>query len=269
MTVIYIDILFLMNFAMDYITLYFTGVILHFKMTKLRLVLSSFLLGIYAVWGLLFCRSYLLLLTTSIPAILAAILFSYCIKGIKRIIRALVVVFLIGGLLGGILTAMFGVLIKIIGENNSYIAADHKVIVFTCIGILSGLCIWFGRKLLAGSVEGCVVNGEVSIDVYTASFSFLIDSGNTAQDPISGYPVVILNEQCFAQLFVMEKDSPAFLPSKRRIVCINSVGGKRVLPGFIAEYLKIGQTKFNCVIAFDTQNSFQYYDGIVPSAFVR
>ena len=51
---IYGDVLFLINFSMDFLSLFITGKIMHLKMNKWRLLASATVGGVYGVASLFF-----------------------------------------------------------------------------------------------------------------------------------------------------------------------------------------------------------------------
>ena len=63
---IYGDVLFLINFSMDFLSLFITGKIMHLKMNKWRLLASATVGGVYGVASLFFPLDGVLLVLANV-----------------------------------------------------------------------------------------------------------------------------------------------------------------------------------------------------------
>ena len=54
MQIVYIDVLFIINFCMDFLSLYISGAFLHLKQSQKQLLFSALLGGCYAVFSVVF-----------------------------------------------------------------------------------------------------------------------------------------------------------------------------------------------------------------------
>ena len=75
---LYVDVLFAINFSMDFLSLYLSGIILHKKFYKIRLLISSTLGGLYGVIGLLF--EFNIFLSTVISIFISALMCQIAFK---------------------------------------------------------------------------------------------------------------------------------------------------------------------------------------------
>ena len=102
---IYGDVLFLINFSMDFLSLYIAGKIMHFKMSAWRVILGASVGAVYGVCSLLFDLGALFnnVITVLVMVMMCAIAFRF---GSFRNFAATAALFCgISMLIGGIMTA--------------------------------------------------------------------------------------------------------------------------------------------------------------------
>ena len=125
-TDVYADILFLINFSMDYLCIYITAKVLHKKIGFLRSLIAAAFGGIYSVISLFFYVTPVIafILDCAVCAVICAIAFA-C--GKKKLTSLCVPTFLYVGIsmmTGGCMTAIFNLLNKLelpldlIGEDS-------------------------------------------------------------------------------------------------------------------------------------------------------
>lgn len=66
MNTVYIDVLFLINFSVDYLALYLTGKALRLPLRRARLIGVAVGGAVYALWALLLCEHYILLIASAV-----------------------------------------------------------------------------------------------------------------------------------------------------------------------------------------------------------
>lgn len=256
MKVVYLDVLFLINFCMDYLALRTVGGLLHLPLRGLAVFLASALGGIYAITAALFPGNALVatLLSVAVAGLLCFIAYGKeC--GKRTFCGATVLFFGVSWLLGGMITAFYSMLSQFFEKREALLAAllegDAKVFLFFLLVFFSvfllGLVIrYFNFSRKVGSVPITIYEGENSKTV-----TALVDSGNTLCDPLSGKPCVVLAAS--AVLEVVPQDILAFarrghldpgllLPKSRqriRLVPAESLGGTGLFVGYIPTRLVI------------------------------
>ena len=181
MTIIYIDILFLINFSIDYVALYLCGCWLHMHLKKFRLILSAVLLSVYSMWALLYCSSYVLL---GITVVLSATLVCYYVyrpKTIKRLLISLVLFAAINAMLASTISLLYRVCLRYIGELKDYSSADNRIVVFTLLAAISGILVYFGNRLLTSGSREKELYASIYIEDLCANLHLLVDSGNRSK----------------------------------------------------------------------------------------
>lgn len=201
---IYGDILFIINFSMDFLSLFIVGKIMHFRMGAIRMILAASVGAIYGVASLFFSLNTFF----SIAADLAvALIMCFAAHYHKNIIKTLISTALFYGvsmLLGGIMTAVY----TKIGRYKSYIEiggsintvfGDIDLWVFCLLAALSALLTFFIGKYSHRKLDGKFCRLKIKINGKTYEFSGFFDSGNLASEPITGEPVVFLSSDALRE----------------------------------------------------------------------
>ena len=230
---IYADVLFIINFSMDFLSLYIVGRLMHFHMKAWRVILGASLGALYGVLELLLAVSPFpkILITLGVLCLTCFIAFGGC--RFHTYAASVALTFGVGMLIGGMMTSAFLGL----GNNASYIEiggtiatvwGDLPIWQFALFALISALMTWglgkiFRRKR---SVRTCVL--RVRFEGREKEVTALVDSGNLLEDPVSGTPVIFLKERAArglpGHLLSAMKNGAAALP-------LSEVGNLRVIPG--------------------------------------
>lgn len=197
---VYGDVLFIINFSMDFLSLYIAGKIMHFKMSAWRVIFGASIGALYGVCSLLFDLGTFLnnLITVLVMLLMCAVAFRY---GSFRSFAGTSALFCgISMLIGGIMTASFTALGKYqsyieIGGSIHTIYGDLPIWLFAVLAAISALLTWGIGRLIKRkrSVRSCEIKlgfGGVDTD-----FICLVDSGNLLSEPISGTPVIFIKAE--------------------------------------------------------------------------
>lgn len=261
---VYADILFLVNFSMDFLTLYLTGRLMHRPMRRVRLIAAAVLGSAGGtMYSLVSEQSGTVgtLISISAGLLLSAVMVligfgkpSSCVS----LIRDSISVWGAGTLLGGIMT-----LVLSLGEpvymstNNSFLPAFAA-----CFFVSIGLTRFFSS---VGAKKSVTV--EIEAAGKTCIFEALCDSGSFATEPISGLPVIIVSSTAAREWSEMLKREQC--PLKLRMIPIHGIGGESLLRGFIPDSTLIDGRKVEAVIALQDSQGFAGCDAIAPSVLCR
>ncbi len=205
--VVYGELVFLINFLVDFLLLYGTNLLSGYPANARRAALGAALGGGYATVCLLpgfgFLGSSLWRLVSL--GGMAWIAFG---TGCSALRRGLVF-FLLSMALGGIATA--------VGRGT----------VWTLVLAASGLwltCLlgFGGRKLGRQYLEVTIVHGGRQVEMRA-----LADTGNTLKDPVSGLPVLVADARAARQLLGLE---PGQLENPMETLARGSIPGLRLIP---------------------------------------
>ena len=277
--VVYGDLLFLINFSMDFLCFYLSCLLLHRKLPTARAFAASCIGGAYSVLAL-----FLKVGGVFAFAIDAAVLFLMCLcvyysRGCKAfgIIKAALLYFLVSALLGGVMTSLFSLFNELdILEEGFGTDEGVEVWVFAFLAVVGAAFTARGGRIFRSSAKREVeleLVGEEGISHLRA----LVDSGNLATEPISGRAVIFasaescreaLGEEMCTSLSTFSTDSVCTsVMSKIRLVPSKSVTGEGLFPAlrFKDVRLKKGrEVKYlDVYIAFVGAGSFGEYDAII------
>ena len=188
---LYVDVLFLVNFMMDYILLLIVRKMLQCTVTHGRICLGA------VVGSLLTCLVVVLPIPYAmIKLILFHVLVNTCmirvglkIKTIRSFLKAIIMLYIGSFLLGGIMEVV-----------RQYVSVGSFFLVVAIAGYYLVLGIWkFVAYMQRWNQFHC------RVDLYLGSEKYqikgMIDTGNGLRDPISGKPVNILDRHTARTLF--------------------------------------------------------------------
>ena len=257
MTVIYVDILFLINAYMTLFQLAVTAKFCRVRIIGWRLLLASVLGGLS---GLLFFLGDFVILCIAANIICASIIILTAFKaaGIKVFFKRILCFFGCGVVFAGAV-----LLCQTLGaEGLSYRggAVYFEISPLLLIGATAGcyliLRIFF--KLTESKLPSKSHKMTVRVGKRSVTLEAVIDSGNLLCDPISGLPVAVTPESAISPLFT--GDAARFFCGngicndelwRRRVRMIpcKTVGGGGLLPGFLPDNVKIGNREVKILIA--------------------
>lgn len=203
MKIVYADLLFLINFSMDFLCAFLVAKIHFRKLSLIRAVLGAALGGAYSVLSLFFPKSRL---PEFVPHILCClviclVIFSQKGDGIKNLMLNFFTYLLASALLGGVMTATFSLLnntdIDFLGAEGN----DVPPLILFIVGLSSLVISCAGGRYLKKRNARRIVGLTVSFFDKELKLQALCDSGNLLKDRISGRPVVVADEKSAIHLF--------------------------------------------------------------------
>jgi len=198
--VIYLDVLFGINFLMDLIVIYIVNKICKFAATFLQILLSATLGAVWSVIVTLSPDSLNLLLLICTYVLISFLMVKICAlkSRIKEVIKGVVVLYGVTFVLSGCIHMLYyytyaGVFIR------SVIMRDEDLLAFIVISLvlLRLIYIRYMRAKVYDSKKCrvCIVVGDKQIELRG-----FIDTGNVLKDPYSGKPVSVACKQYFSEL---------------------------------------------------------------------
>ena len=244
-TEVYADLLFLINFSMDYLCLYICAHVLHRKVALLKMLIASSLGGIYSIVSLFYNTNTLvsIIIDLCICLIMCSVAFA---RKDHTLSSTLLCTFLYVGIsmmTGGAMTAIFNFLnrldlpIEKIEEDNAF------PYIFIVLAIVSGVITLRSGQILSrrSTVETCRL--KISVNGKEATFIALSDSGNLVRDPLSNKPVIVVDRQALAKIvdlstiesFFKGDNVKPFNNLSLRRVPINTAGGPSMLIAMVPD----------------------------------
>ncbi len=192
---VYADLLFLVNFSMDFLCFYITSAILHKKLSVLRSFLASVAGGVYSV-AILF--AYLvppfgLICDAVACALMCAFVFIGRGKRISEILLSFAVYIGTSAALGGMMTALFNLLntLELPFELLKVESEGIPVWLFALLAAASGAATLVGGRFFRTRQSQKCAEVEIFFDGKSAKLYAVCDNGNFVRDPISGKCVIV------------------------------------------------------------------------------
>ncbi|MBQ7338863.1 MAG: sigma-E processing peptidase SpoIIGA [Clostridia bacterium] len=194
---VYGDLLFLVNFSMDFLTLYLCARLSARPLRLWRSLLSAALGALYAL-AILFLPAKLPTLLGIVADALVCMLL--CAVGLYqrgeslRVLWRLGAIYiLISALLGGIMTVLSSALNRVVSQDALRAAQGEQDVSFALFSVLApltaGLCLILCRAHRRAAARRTVLLHIVQGD-RQCTLNALCDSGNLLRDPISARPVI-------------------------------------------------------------------------------
>lgn len=197
---IYVDVLFFINFFMDFVILYLTNVVSKMNKSIKRLLAASVIMAfMYCIFSLNFLYKYGNIFQLIIMALMVVIVFmpadfyTYIRIFIINIINSLAV--------GGITLVLY------FFNGYGFVLRKNTISVFPFSLLICGVSTAVTVILLYNTyINNKILKGEkiCNIILYLGHKSVeiraLVDTGNSLQDPISGKPVIIVDKNIVMQL---------------------------------------------------------------------
>lgn len=279
---VYGDLLFLINFSMDFLCFYISCLLLHERLRVGRACISSVLGGAYSVIVLFLTvgRQFALAIDIVCCFLMCAIVFGGKGARLGRIIKACALYVFVSMLLGGIMTATFSILNRTqLFSGDADLEEGISVWIFALLAIVSGAATVFGGRFFRSSskVREAVVeieNGEKRVRLRALS-----DSGNLVCDPISGKAVIIATirsarEIIPAEFFPVFEDvscierMPVSVASRVRLIPSSTVSGSTLLPAIRVNKIKVISGKIekrvDALVSFVPRDDLSGYDAVIP-----
>ncbi len=280
MQTLYIDVYFLINFTVDFLSLYFSSLFSKVPTSSKRLLISATLGAVAAVF---------IIFLPEIPILkMASLLLSMCLFGyiavnkvsFKRRARFIISFFIFEALVGGVVSFLWDTFDKYLYDNIS--SADSapinrkmlffSVIILILVGVFKMIVSFFSNIVSEGTAEV-----EIRYCDKTVRCEAFIDSGNLAKDPMDMQPVIFIKEELAVKLLpnnlinLCDPDTLSRDVRKRiRLIPVSRGGVTHVLTGIKVDSIFICKEKelvpISATIAIDKEKGS--YDGffvLLPS----
>lgn len=278
--VVYGDLLFMINFSMDFLCFYFSCLLTHRKLPNFRAILASSLGGVYSV-AVLFIKCsqpYAFLLDLAVLFLMCVIVYASKKMTAGSLLKGVFIYFLVSALLGGVMTSLYSLLNRFDSVLEDFAGEDDiGMWAFLLLAVVGSILSVNGGKIFRSGASQRRVMLEIENGGKIANISALVDSGNLLTEPISGKNVVIvrlkalekiLDEEVYSALAVGDVCSlPLSVMSKIRLIPARAVSGEALLPAqkFDRVILKSQKNtkELDVYIAFAKENSFGECDAII------
>ena len=279
MRVVYLDVLFVLNFAMDYCILRCASALSGRPAAVWRLSLAAGFGALYAGGCVIFPVLSALPIRLASGAVMAGTAFS--IRNGRLLVRQTLLVLLVTFVFGGITVALEQMSGVSLMQNGVLVVQVSRRVLFAAALLAYGLsCMIFRNQAKEHRPRGesvCIHCGEQRTQVF-----LLVDSGNTLRDPMTGKPVLLLTRDAAIRIlpeqqrFLPERlksDNAAELVQQARqqgvtgwqLLAFHSVGGGGLLPCFHPRaVVRADGTVYDCMAAVSVADICSgEFDGLI------
>ena len=276
---VYADLLFLVNFSMDFLCAYLTASLLRRQAPPGRLLLAASLGGVYSVAALFLAwpRAAIFALDIAVCLLMCAIMFGVPSAPLRFFVIACLLFVGVSMAMGGMMTALFNLLNRA-GLPLSDMGKEPETMsawVFAALAAVSALASLRGSRLLRSSASRRFARLTVTVDGKTVELQALVDSGNLCRDPISGHPVIFIDPVSSRALIGEggETPMPLSLARRFRLIPTETVGGKRMQVAYLPDRMTVsdagGTREIRALFApAETLRAAGGYQAIVSSDLV-
>jgi len=190
MAVVYVDSVFALNTAMDYLVLLLTARLAGIPLRRGRYLLAALLGGGYAVS--VFCPGLIVLSELPVKLAVGGLMALMAFGGEERLLRlTLLMLAVTCGLAGCVLGLGLLAQTRIpISRGIFYTDIDLRVLILSATAVYGALALVF-RAAARRGLQGDLVPVRVCLQGKTAELTALLDSGNGLRDGASGRPVLV------------------------------------------------------------------------------
>ncbi len=256
-TTLYADVLFLVDFSMDFISLWATSRLCSRPARAGRMSLGAAVGALYGtlavVTGLTGALAYISAAAVSILMALTA----FGGTGIAEILRESAVIWGSGAMLGGIMTSFLSMFGTVAGAESTAAPPGAGMAVFAAAALYATV------RMITRTKSRKSVTVTVKYGGKEANLDVLCDSGNLLRDPVSGDPVMtvsadmlksLIGDDVCSALTSCEVGRLGTLPVKVRLIPMKTASGSGMCAAFrpdgVAVSLPRGKKKaVRCLIA--------------------
>lgn len=227
MTVVYIDLLFLLNLIANYLLLLGTGRLSGAVLKRWRIALSAAIGALYAV--LLFVPGLEWLGVWPCKILSGVLMPLAAYGGERRLLRITLLFFAASAGLAGLVLAveLLGGAGLTLQNGVLYSDFDLRLLILLFIASYFIMSLFFRRT--GGHSRRELIGLRIAMMERTVELTALLDSGHTLTDPATNLPVVVVNSACITPLLPVGVD-PAHPVEGIKRCRMAGVNGARLVP---------------------------------------
>ena len=249
-TVIYADILIVMNSVVTFFVLLSTSDIVKITCKKSRMLTGSVVGGLFSLIILAPAMSIFLIFITRIIMCLIIVLISFPAKTLRSVFKCIAGFTLISFLYAGIVYFLSDIInSNRIIYNNGYGYFDLSAVSLVCIIIVIFFAVkLMNKKIMSVQKKDYIFDTEIEFRGWKFNVKALFDSGNNVRDSYSGKPVVIVSFDEIEKAFTKEDRNTvreildgnySDVIKGMRLIPVRTLGEQKLLPAITAERLTV------------------------------
>lgn len=207
--VVYGDVLFIINFSMDFLSLYITAQFIHLRLRLVPAITAAAIGAAYGVAAVILDGNELISLLISVAV---SILMCFIALGKPLLLRHTLIFYAVSLGLGGCMTALYSFAEKISGkriwngtealpEASSNMLPPTVTIPIAAVSVILSLIF---NRITSKRKNTCENSVKLKLGDKDVILSVLADSGNLLTEPISGSPVILTEYNKISSLLPQE-----------------------------------------------------------------
>ena len=204
---VYADVLFLINFSMDFLVFYICARLAGRRLYHFRSALASALGGAYGVASLFIDANGFVTSVCDVAALIVICCVAFASKNmrLRDLFGRCILFALISSILGGIMTALSSILERSGFASLEYESGDDiSVWLFTLIAAAGGAAAFVGGKRMKRIAAAKSADVEIRMNGKIIVIRAMTDTGNMLTDPLSGRAVALCELKAVEYLFPAE-----------------------------------------------------------------
>ena len=262
----YIDIILVENMIMNYIILFATGLITKVKLKYRRLFISSLIGSIYAIMSYISGLEVYMNEITKIVLSVTMIYVAFVPYNFKKMVQEVIIFYLTSFCFGGVAYyLLYYISPEQIKNMNGILTGSYPIKIAILGGILGFFIINIAFRVIKNRFDrnSIFYTIEIGYQGKSCQMKVILDTGNLLVEPITSYPVVIveaekmkqiLSEQTLEKLLNILEDNNLEtidddLKSRCRVIPFSSIGKNNgMIIGFKPDYIKIYDEEYESTI---------------------
>ena len=257
-TVLYADVLFLVDFSMDTVAIWLSSKLLHSPLKSIRCAVAASIgaLSSTVLTVLMADRIISIIIGIITSLVMCFVVFGY--GGLFVFVKRCAVLWTVGMILGGIMTFLLSH-----GNYSRVYTGDElnsktNVHLFPVAAGICSLFMYFLRRVnRKRNVMVSIIMNSQTIDTVG-----LVDSGNLLKDPISGDGVIVVSKSLLPDTYLgidvtdLKSLTEHGFADRMRLIPVSGVTGSKVLVAFRPEKVRLDGRTVKCLVAVsDEQGS--------------
>ncbi len=195
---VYLDIVFLENILMNYIIIFATATVLKANLKKIRMLEASCLGAVYTIVMYLGIIPAVSNFFMKILLSIGMVYIAFRQKSIIRIMKELVIFYLVSFVFGGCVFAlMYFFQPQLAQIQNGVFVGIYPIKIAVIGGVCAFIVIQISFKIIKTrlSKRDILYDIEIIINNNITKIKGLLDTGNLLKDPITGFPVIVVEHK--------------------------------------------------------------------------
>ena len=200
---VYLDIIFLENILMNYIIIFATGVVIKTECRKWRIFIASLVGAVYTVVMYLNIIPIYSNFIMKVILSIAIVYIAFKPMSSKKLIKDLIIFYLVSFVFGGCVFAlMYFLKPQMVEIRNGVFVGSYPIKVALVGALIAFIVIQISFKLVKTklSKKDMIYNVELYINKKSTKVKALLDTGNLLKDPITGFPVIVIEHKSLYSL---------------------------------------------------------------------